>query len=337
MGELRRDPVVGRWVIVDTDHPGQSNGFEKEDHTPKQEAKCQFCYGRENQTPPEIEAARPKDSKPNSPGWSVRVIPNKFPALQIEGELNKRGIGIFDMSNGVGAHEIVIETPDHRKVMADFTNEELLEVIKKFKSRYVSLSHDKRLKYILIFKNFGESAGASMEHGHSQIIALPMVPKYVLEELEGAEHYFEYRGRCVFCDMINQEYQDKDRIVTENKDFISFCPFAPRFPFESWIIPKEHSAHLEDISDEKLYNLAGILKEMLYRLKVTLSNPSYNFFLHLAPLHYEHNESYHWHIEIIPKLTQIAGFEWGTGFYIVSTPPDVAAKQLREVRLAKHG
>lgn len=330
MAEFRRDPVVGRWVIVNIEDSMGPESFEKENHVFKQEAICQFCNGREYQTPPEIEAVRSTGTQPNTPGWSVRAVANKFPALRIEGDLNRRGLGIFDMSNGIGAHEVLIETPVHTKGLADFSNQEMSEVIRMYKSRSVGLAGDKRFKYVLIFKNFGESAGASLEHGHSQIIALPMVPKYVLEELEGAQRYFGYRNRCIFCDMISQEYQDKERIVTENKDFLVLCPFASRYPFECWIIPKKHTAHFTDIAGEQESSLAGILKETLFRIKACLLNPSYNFFLHTAPIHYENPESYHWHIEVIPILTRVAGFEWGTGFYLVPTAPQKAAHYLKE-------
>lgn len=333
MAELRRDPVVGRWVIVNTEDSQGPESFEKEYHHLEQEATCQFCYGREHQTPPEIEVSRPGHTQPNTAGWSVRVVANKFPALRIEGDLNRRGIGIFDMSNGIGAHEILIETPDHKKGLGDLAPDEVFEVLKKYRSRSLGLARDRRFKYVLIFKNHGESAGASLEHSHSQIIALPMVPKYVLEELEGARYYYQYRGRCIFCDMMTQEYQDKERIVSENKDFISFCPFAPRYPFESWILPKKHTAQFSEANDEDLHALAQILKEMLVRIKLSLSDPAYNFFLHTAPVNYEGQERFHWHIEIIPKLTRIAGFEWGTGFYLVPTSPTLAAKYLKEIKL----
>lgn len=333
MSELRRDPIVGRWVIVNTDDPAVPSNFGKEDHTLRQEATCQFCYGRETQTPPEIECFRAPNTAANSPGWSVRVVPNKFPALRIEGDLDRRAVGIFDVLNGIGAHEILVETPQHGKNLADLTDQEMFDVVKKYQSRSWGLGQDKRFKYILVFKNFGESAGASLEHSHTQIIALPMVPKYVLEELTGAQSYFEHRGRCIYCDMIQQEYQDKDRIVCENKDFLAFCPYVPRYAFECWIIPKQHEAQFAEISAEKQFNLASVLRELLIRIRGALSDPSYNFFLHTAPVHYENRESYHWHIEVIPKLTRVAGFEWGTGLYYVPTPPHESAKYLREVKL----
>jgi len=235
------------------------------------------------------------------------------------------------MSNGVGAHEIVIETPDHFKKFSDFSVEEMANVIAKYQSRTIALANDNRFKYIMVFKNYGESAGASLEHAHSQIIALPMVPKDVLEELEGAQSYYDYRGRCVFCDIIHQEYQDKERLIVENGDFISFCSFTPRYPFESWILPKKHTSDFRHLSNDERYRLAEVFKDVLSKMKICLSDPSYNFYIHMTPVNYEHTASYHWHIEIVPKLTHVAGFEWGTGFYVVATDPAVAAKHLREV------
>lgn len=332
MGELRRDPVIGRWVIVaSNDQSLAPQDYPREERRFKQKATCQFCAGKEKQTPPEVDAVRAFGSHPNEPGWSVRAVPNKFPALKIEGELNKRGTGIYDVSNGVGAHEVIIETADHERNIAELSVEEITNVLKVFQSRAVSLSRDRRFKYIMIFKNYGESAGASVEHPHSQLIALPMVPKAVLEELDGARQYFTQRGRCVFCDIIHQEYTDKDRIICENESFLSFCPFVPHYAFEMWITPKAHSSNFFSLSDHDRYLLARILRENMFRLKTILADPSYNFYLHISPVNYEHEEAFHWHIEIIPQLTREAGFEWGTGFYVVPTSPTVAAEHLRRV------
>jgi len=331
MSELRRDPILGRWVVINTDASLSPKDFEKEEHVYKHADTCQFCYEREQYTPPEVFAIRSEGTEANASGWNVRVVPNKFPALKIEGELDKRGIGIFDISNGVGAHEVLIETPDHYKNFADFNDHEIVNYFRACQSRLISLAKDKRFKYIMIFKNYGESAGTSVEHAHSQIIALPMVPKYVQEELEGAQYYYNYRGRCVFCDMIDQEHQDKERIIAENDDFIAFCPFVPRFPFESWVIGKEHDSNFCSLIDEeKQYKLAAILREVLSRMKICLSDPSYNFYLHTSPVKDEYQKSFHWHLEIVPKLTRVAGYEWGTGLYVVPTLPSSAAKYLRE-------
>ena len=330
MPELRRDPVVGRWVIMDTDHAKKPMDFPKEDNTPTRQAICPFCPGREHQTPPEVDAVRPVKSLANTPGWLVRTVPNKFPVLTADGFLQKDGIGIYDQMAGIGAHEVVIENPDHEKSLTELNKEEIQAVIRQYQSRSHQLAQDHRFKYVVVFKNFGSSAGATVEHTHSQIIALPMVPKTVLEELKGAEFYYRSRGRCVFCDMIAQEYQDKERIIAENAGFLAFCPYAPRYAFETWIIPKGHSADFA-VSDETAQtHLAQMLQDVLQKIKKVLGNPSYNYYFHTAPVGYAHVSCYHWHIEIIPKLTRSVGFEWGTGLHIVPTLPQDAARYLRE-------
>ena len=333
MVELRRDPLGGRWVIVDTDYPSLPGDFEKESHIFKEMA-CPFCPGNESITPTEIEVIRAPGSKPNTPGWQVRVVPNKFPALQIEGDLDRRGIGIYDMSRGVGAHEVIIQTPDHKKEIPDYSDEEAANVLSMYCRRSTDLSNDKRFKYVMIFKNYGPSAGASLEHPHTQLIALPMIPKNVLEEIEGARDYFNYKERCIFCDIIRQEMHEKERIICENKYYIALCPYVSRFPFEVWIMPKKHNIHFCQMAKDELPELARILKEALLRLKITLSDPAYNYIIHTAPVNTaEPEEGYHWHFEIMPKLTRVAGFEWGTGFYIVSTPPELAAKYLKGAKI----
>jgi len=331
MSELRRDPIAGRWVIVDTDHPTKPDEFEHEEH-PWRPGACPFCYGNEAMTPPEIDAIRDPNTAPNTTGWQVRVVPNKFPALQIEGDLNRQGIGIYDMSNGIGAHEVLIETPYHNKDLPDLLNEEVQNVISVCCRRALDLVRDKRFKYIMVFKNYGPAAGASLEHPHTQIIALPMVPKNVKEEIVGAHNYFDYRERCIFCDIIRQEMQEKERIIVENKYFLAFCPFVSRFPFEIWIIPKKHASYFCHMAGEEIPALAAILREVIARVKKVFASPAYNFIIHSSPIENEHGvEYYHWHIELMPKLTRVAGFEWGTGFYLVPTPPELAAQYLREV------
>jgi len=330
MSELRRDPIGGRWVIVDTDHPSKPEDFEHEPHTWRG-GVCPFCPGNEALTPPEIDAFRDPSTKPNTAGWQVRVVPNKFPALQIEGDLERRGIGIYDMSNGIGAHEVLIDTPYHNKDIPDLLNQEIEQVISMSCRRALDLTNDKRFKYILLFKNYGPAAGASLEHSHTQIIALPMVPKNVMEEIKGAHNYFEYRERCIFCDLIKQEIQDKERVLSENKYFLAFCPFVSRFPFEVWITPKKHNSYFYHLRVDEIPELASILKDTLTRIKNVFASPAYNFIMHSAPLIDDESvEYYHWHIELMPKLTRVAGFEWGSGFYVVSTPPELAAKYLSE-------
>jgi UDPglucose--hexose-1-phosphate uridylyltransferase len=335
MDQLRRDPIVGRWVISFTDKPRAPKDFDIEPLEEKKTRSCPFCYGHETMTPPEIQAHREGTTTPNSPGWSTRVVPNKFPALRIEGDLNRHGAGMFDISNGIGAHEVIIETPDHKKDLADLMPHEVEKVIWAYRDRSVDLRGDKRFRYIMIFKNHGYTAGASLSHSHSQLIALPMVPKNVHEELTGANTYYEYKERCIFCDMITQEKEDHQRMICENSRFLAFAPYASRFPFESWILPKEHHSDFSFIRTEDVVELARILKDVLLRIKKVLGNPAYNFIIHTAPIEGSEREDYHWHIEIMPKLMKIAGFEWGSGFYINPTPPEVAAKYLREVKNLK--
>lgn len=330
MGDLRRDPIVGRWVVVNTDNPWKLDRLIRSHSALKGSQGCPFCYGGESTTPPEIEAYREPSTKPNTPGWSVRVVSNKFPALRIEGEEDKRALGMFDKMNGVGAHEVIIETPAHEKALTDLDIENIEKVISSYRNRSLDLANDKRFKYILIFKNHGEEAGASLEHTHTQLIALPMVPKNVEEELRGTKIYFDYRERCIFCDIIRQERGEKKRIIGENSNFISFCPFASRFPFESWILPKEHYSDFTSISNNQIKDLALILKDTLMRLKNTLSDPPFNFIIHTAPIRSGSIESYHWHIEIMPRLMRVAGFEGGSGFYINHIPPELAAQYLTQ-------
>jgi UDPglucose--hexose-1-phosphate uridylyltransferase len=330
MSELRRDPIAGRWVIVDTDHPSLPQDYEYE-HQQFKGGVCPFCYGNEAMTPPEIESIRDPHTGPNTSGWHVRVVPNKFPALQIEGELDRRGVGIYDMSSGIGAHEVLIESPYHQKDIPDLLPKEIENVFTMLCRRAMDLIKDKRFKYIMVFKNFGSSAGASLEHPHTQIVALPMVPKNALEEIKGAHNYFEYRERCIFCDILRQEMQEKERVILENKFFLSFCPFVSRFPFEICIIPKKHGAYFCQMSLEEIQALAEILRETVTRVKKVFPSVCYNFMVHSSPVNGDGSiESYHWHIEFMPKLTRVAGFEWGSGFYVVSTPPELAAKYLRE-------
>ena len=201
------------------------------------------------------------------------------------------------------------------------------------RDRIVDLKQDRRFKYIMIFKNHGEAAGATLEHPHAQLIALPIVPKHVVEELEGARQYYIVKERCIYCDILRQEMENPVRIVGENEDFVSFAPFAPRFPFETWITPKRHESAFENVSLHQMVNLAASLKQLLLKCEVALDSPAYNLALHTAPVQESSLEYYHWHIEFIPRLTNTAGFEWGTGFYINPTPPEESARFLRETEV----
>ncbi len=330
MAELRRDPITGRWVIIETEKIKGPSDYDVEGHI-KKGGVCPFCPGNEHMTPPEIDAHREGEIRPNAPGWHTRIIPNKFPALRIEGNLDRAGVGIYDMMNGIGAHEVIVENPDHNKELCDLMDHDVEKVIWAYRNRSLDLRGDKRFKYILIFKNYGASAGASLEHPHSQLIALPIVPKRVIEELRWSERYYGYRERCIFCDIILQEIEERQLIVTENKNFIAFAPFVSRFPFEIGIYPKLHNSDFSHIEKEEVVDLARILRETLLRMKLALRDTSYNYIIHTSPIETRERADYHWHLEIMPRLGRTAGFEWGTGFYLNQTPPEIAAEALREV------
>lgn len=330
MPEFRKDIVTGRWVIIATERAKRPTDFALEPVENTNGANCPFCPGNEGKTPPEVLAYRTNGGAPNTPGWKLRVVPNKFPVLGIEGDLNKQGEGLYDKMNGIGAHEVIIETPQHEKTFDMLTEKEIEDVLWAFRDRVLDLKKDKRFKYILIFKNHGSAAGASLEHTHSQLIALPIVPKSVLQEVEGSRNHYANRERCIYCDIIRQEREEGVRVILENKDFVVIAPYAPRFPFETYILPKLHDSCFEEAKSYEYEGLASIAKETLVRMTKVLDRPAYNIMIHTSPFGEEINDFYHWHIEIMPRLTKVAGFEWGTGFYINPTPPEEAAKFMRE-------
>src|SRR5947208_14970319 len=310
MPELRKDPVVGRWVIIATERARRPSDFVAEPVRPRASA-CAFCAGHESQTPPEILAGRPPDGEPNGPGWTYRVVPNKFPALRIEGELEPSGEGLFDRMNGVGAHEVVIETPEHGASLAGLSVDAVADVLFAFRERMLDLKKDPRFAYVLVFKNHGEAAGASLEHPHSQLIATPIIPIMVSEELNGSSQYYEMKERCVWCDIVRQERRSrKKRVIAEANGFVALAPFAPRFPFETWILPTRHRSAFEEAAVDELRGLAELLGDFLRRMERVLNSPPFNFMLLTAPLRDGPLEHFHWHLEIIPKLTNVAGYEW---------------------------
>lgn len=333
MSELRRDPVDGRWVIIASERRKRPVDFYTKAYEEKGAENCPFCPGHENRTPPEIFAIRSPGTLPNSPGWQLRVIPNKFPALRIEGDLHREGVGFFDRMSGIGAHEIVIETPDHHLDRSKLPVSAMENLFRAYRERMVDLRHDRRFKYVMVFKNWGEAAGASLAHPHAQLIALPILPKQIVEEMRGAKEYYQYKERCIFCDVIHQETEMKERVVCENEGFIAICPWAPMFPFEIWILPRQHDSCFEDSDPAQLSRLAACASEAHRRLDAALRRPHYNSILHTSPFDEQQNPYYHWHIQIMPRLTRVAGFETGSGFYINTVPPEEAAAFLREVEI----
>ncbi len=330
MPELRRDPITGRWVIISVERARRPSDFVRVPVTGPTKRFCPFCEGNESKTPPEITAFRPSGGEANRGGWTLRVVPNKFPALRVEGGLDRSGEGLYDRMNGVGAHEVIIEAPTHELFLSECSEKAVEDLFWAFRERIVDLSRDSRMRYIVCFKNHGELGGATLEQTHSKILGLHIVPKRVQADLEGAQRYFEFRERCLFCDIIQQEIDGGARLILETDHFVALSPYAPRFPFETWVLPRHHSSHYEQSSPQLIHSLAWVMRTLLRRIDKVLERPSYNFVIHTAPVREGASASYHWHIEVIPRLTKIAGFEWCTGFYINPTPPEEAARFLRD-------
>jgi len=344
MPELRKDPLTRRWVIIATERANRPLDFSASQPAPQPAADCPFCEGREGDTRKEIYAVRAKaGSAANSGGWQVRVIPSLNPVLRVEGNLNRRAEGMYDVMDGVGAHEMIIECPHHENNLAELSIEQIAAVLTTATTRMEDLSKDQRFRYVLWFKNHGSIAGAGrIAHARSQLIATPITPKLVKEELIGARRYYEEKDRCLLCDLIRQEQEGGSRIVLESREMIALSPFAARFPFEVWILPKVHSCDFQKASPAVLVDMAGVLKGVLLRLKSVLDNPSYNIVLHTAPFRHQRErlghwktleDDFHWHLELIPRLARVAGFEWGSGFYINPTPPEQTANYLRNANV----
>lgn len=344
MPELRRDPIIGRWVIISTERSKRPDQFgsavEKEELAPGE--KCPFCEGNENMTPPEIYAIRKSGTKPNSPGWDVRVVPYKFPLLRAEGDLNRHGHGMYDIMDAIGAHEIIIETPKHISEgvpPADHIAKTFGAII----DRIQALEKDPRIKYVLVIKNYGRAAGGGhIKHQRMQLIGTPVNLKRVKEELVGAKRYYDYKERCIFCDIMKQEVEAQKRVIGESSHFIAIMPFASRFPFETWILPKEHSCDFYKTPKVVANDFGGLVSQTFDKLRKVIGDFPYNVVLHTAPFRRDAGKrkywetidrDYHWHFEILPILTRVAGFEWGSGFYINPLPPEDACKSVKEAKV----
>jgi UDPglucose--hexose-1-phosphate uridylyltransferase len=339
MSELRKDIVTGRWVIIASERSKRPDDFRPSGPVPKEEvsAFCPFCEGNESKTPPEVFALRGEGTAPDGPGWRVRVVTNKFPALSPGAPPPKPEGGLFQSMPGVGVHEVVIENPDHAKELVDLDTGHILDVLDVFRRRIGAIEENFHYQYVQVFKNKGKEAGASLSHPHSQIVATPIVPKRVKEEVYGAERLFRANRECVFCRTIAEESRLGERLVLRNGDFAVLSPFASRSPFEMAIYPLRHSPFFTGTTRDELASLAAVIKTVLGRLKAMLSDPPFNLILHQAPNPTVSSKAwpgipryFHWHLEILPVLTKVAGFEWGTGFYINPVPPETAAGYLRE-------
>ena len=323
---LRKDPATGRWVV-----------FTEAWTSPPRDGACPFCEGNERLTPPEVVAWGRDGGARDTPGWRVRVVPNARPMLRIEHPLERRADGIYDTVTGTGAHEIVIETPEHRHSLAQLSPDAVAGVLRAWAQRITDLKLDKRLRSIFVFKNQGADAGAGLPgHAHSQVIGLPVTPKALKEILEGARRHFKIHERCVFCDVLNEEMEQEARIIGATERFLAIAPYASRHPFESWILPRRHDPDFEASSPDEFADLARLLVALLQRLEQTLPEPAYNLFLYSGPNRHEAParwktlaDDFHWQIQILPRPSREGGFELGSGFHANEVTPEVAAAALR--------
>jgi UDPglucose--hexose-1-phosphate uridylyltransferase len=338
INQLRRDPITGNWTIV------VQEGKEVDFFRPLQSRRaapdalkgfCEFCGGHEHETTKEIYALRPAGASKDA--WRVRVIPEKYPVLQIHGDLNNRGLGIYDMLDGIGAHELVIETPEHGRRLVDLDQAHIVDVLSAYRERVVDLKRDERFRYVLVHKSPGEGESATMHHAHGHVIATPITPLRVKEELQNAQAYYQYKERCLFCDVMLQELDEMQRVVVENDAFVAFCPFASRAAFEVWIMPKRHEPFFE--STDQLPQLAHVVQSVLRRIRAILYNPNYVLAVHSGPNLVAGKQrgywrtlerDFHWHIEVMPRLRGIASFEVGSGFQVLWISPERAAQHLRD-------
>jgi len=332
--ELRRDPVCGRWSVVAparSRRPMALEGAEPRARRNGERQPCPFCPGQEHETPNETLAHRPPGSRPDGPGWLLRVVPNKYPA--VHPDLDDRVCsmeGMLYLSNpGFGRSEVLIECPEHLSDPTALADDRFAAVFRAYRDRIRDMAADTRLAYVAVFKNLGAEAGASLGHTHSQIIALPVVPESIARELAGGEAFHARTGRCVFCDLLTRELAAAERVVARSENFLAVTAYAPRYAYELWVLPRRHTARYETITDAETHELAVLLKRVLVGLDRVLAEPAYNWFVHTAPLRSPELPHFHWHIEILPRTARPAGLEWGYGCFITTVSPEQAAAQLR--------
>lgn len=327
--QLRTDPIVGRQVLVAEDRAGRPNDFsgaESANVSDEPANDCPFCVGHEAWTPePSLEVSDSTGS------WQVRVVPNKYPAVALDEQqfvLSETSALDAVPQAPLGGHEVIIESPRHLQDITELTAEEFARVLRVYRQRLSDWSADQRIRHVSIFKNVGYAAGASLGHMHSQLVALPQVPPVMAAELAACERYSAEHDGCIFCQLINEERTHRQRLVVENDSFVAFCAYAGRQPYETWILPREHQASFEHLGDAVADELADLLQQLVARLHTLLTPLSYNLILHTVPFAVSNADSFHWHFELVPRSTQLAGFEWGTGLHINPLSPERAAANL---------
>ena len=345
MSEYRQDPLTGCWVVIAEERVNRPFQFDLGTNVNGETISlCPFCPGNEKETPPEIMAIRPSGSNKDDSRWLARVVPNKYPAVRQDLPWNPDRFPYPDeipdrfdtMYPGYGQHEVLIESPRHILSIAGFDDHEILNTFELYRQRLLSLAEEQRWAHVLIFKNVGSDAGASLPHTHSQLMALPFVPPPIFKEMQHAEEFFQKHDSCYWCEMIHREREFAKRVVTESDHFVMLCPFVSRFPMEIAIYPKDHYSHFETITEEMNRELAFFTRkavQILERSLVWFCSPlSYNLILKSAPLKTGQVDlnRYHFYLSLFPSLAKAAGFEWGTGLHINPISPETAAAKLRD-------
>ena len=329
MSELRQDPTTREWVILAPERakrPKQQPKKRRAEELPDWDESCPFCPGNESQTPPEVFRL------PISGQWQVRVIPNQFAALALNGDITKREVNpLFRKRAGTGVHEVIIETPSHNTTMALMAYQQVEKILIAYQKRYNTLKKNRQLKFITIFKNHGWASGTSLVHPHSQLVGTPVPATYYHQKFNVAMDYYYDFGRCLYCDLLAEELEKGERIVAETRRFVVLHPYASRVPWETWIIPKKHYASYDMFPATHLAELAMVLKDTLLCLYRGLDNPAFNYIIDTSTTEDEEDPCYHWHIRIVPRLTTIAGFEIGSGIYITTALPEETASLMKQV------
>jgi UDPglucose--hexose-1-phosphate uridylyltransferase len=331
MSIIRQDPTTKSWVIIATDRATRPHDFQQVSEAsvlvPRDES-CPFCPGNEAHTPQEVLRI------PGAQGtdWAVRVITNKFAVLESQGEPWRRENGpLFREMNGVGYHEVIVETPVHNRRPSQMHEVEVERVMQAYQLRYRVLQQDPQVRYIILFKNHGERAGTSLMHPHAQLVATPIAPHQIRRKYEVAISHYDDTGRCLYGDLVEAEVAAQVRIVEETEHLVVFHPFASQVPFETWIAPKHQQSSFGQVSSEELVALAQTLRKTLLGLDNALGNPDFNYILHSAPTEDETKHYYLWHIQILPRVTTIAGFELGSGMSITTVMPEESAALMRDI------
>ena len=331
MSELRQDPTTKAWVILAPERakrPSQKPKSKRVEELPNWDSSCPFCPGNETQTPEEV--FRLPTTNEGTP-WEVRAVFNRFAALTPEADnslVEERRL--FRKRPGIGTHEVIIESPSHNTPMALMTYEQVEKILITYQERYNDLKKNREYKFIVIFKNHGWASGTSLIHPHSQIVATPIIAPSYNREFEIAHEYYVDTGSCLFCDLLDEELESKERIVTETEQFAVLHPYASHTAYETWIIPKSHSASFGLFPNTYLAELSRVLRDALLGLYQELDNPAFNLMIDSTITEDEDDPYYHWHIRIVPRLSTIAGFEMGSGIYITTELPENTAKQMRK-------